>query len=275
MSPLPLFERDLTINNTTTTTHTISITVTATIATVAVVAVFMGGVIVVVIVAVVEIVEVVASFMEEVMVFVVVVIAAVVEVDVHADDDIDPEESVNIWPFFALEFTQETPQSICSKDVALWNILDMSVTAETSHADRSWLKDCALRNMNIMSVTADTSHNPIGPFGVAEQMPTGDSLMHASTASWSSVLFRGANAAVTPTRKSFTFRVLGGCWCADGRGLGVYGMSRVVSDRHSPRSEGDEIKRAMNKNDNKVISTICTLCTHAHTHTHTHILCIV
>ena len=138
----------------------------------------------------------------------------------------------------------------------------MSVTADTFHADRSWLKDRALRNMNLTSVTADTSHDPIGPCGLAEQLPTGDSLMHASTASWSSVLFRGANAAVTPTRKSFTFRVLRGCRCAHGRGLGVYFISRVVSDRHSPRPEGDEIKRAVNKNNNKVISTICTLCTH-------------
>ena len=133
----------------------------------------------------------------------------------------------------------------------------MLVTADTSHADRSCLKDCALLNIKLISVTADTSHDPIGPCGPAEQLPTGDNLMHASTASWSSVLFRGANAAVTPTRKSFTFRVLRGCRCAHGRGLGVYFISRVVSDSHSPRPEGDEIKRAVNKN-NKVISTICT-----------------
>ena len=36
-----------------------------------------------------------------------------------------------------------------------------------------------------------------------EQSPTGDNLMHASTASWSSALFRGANAAVTATSKAF------------------------------------------------------------------------
>ena len=143
MSPLPLFERTLTITATTA-THTITIAVIATIATVLLAVSFMKDVIVVVVVVVVEGVEVVASFMEEVVVFVVVVITAVVEVDVHADDDIDPEESVNILSCFALEFTQETPQSICSKDVALLNIPYMLVTAETSQADRSWLKDCAL-----------------------------------------------------------------------------------------------------------------------------------
>ena len=46
------------------------------------------------------------------MAFVVVVAAAVVEVDVHAVDDIDPEEPVNMLSFVAFEFTQETPQSI-------------------------------------------------------------------------------------------------------------------------------------------------------------------
>ena len=65
------------------------------------------------------------------------------------------------------------------------------------------MKDFALLNMKLISAMADTSHNPIGPFGLAEQMPTGDSLMHASTASWSSVLFRGANAAVANTTKAF------------------------------------------------------------------------
>ena len=94
MLPLALFEGALTIATTTATTQIITITVIATIATVAVL------------------------FMEEVMVFLVVVVAAVVVVDVHNDNDIDPEESVNIFSCFASEFTQETPQSICSKDVA-------------------------------------------------------------------------------------------------------------------------------------------------------------
>ena len=120
-------------------TQTISITVIATIATVEEVAVFMEEFIVVILVVVVAIVAMVASFIDEVMVFVVVVAAAIVEVDVHAGNDID----VNISSCFALEFTQKTPQGLCSKDVALSNIPDMSVTAETSHTDRSWLKDWA------------------------------------------------------------------------------------------------------------------------------------
>ena len=104
-SPLDLFERALIIT-TSTTTHTSTITVIAAIVPVSVV--------------------------------------AVVEVDVHTANDIDPGESANMRFCFALEFTQETPQSICSKDVALLNIPYMLVTAETSQADRSWLKDCAL-----------------------------------------------------------------------------------------------------------------------------------
>ena len=84
----------------------------------------------------------------------------------------------------------------------------MSVTADTSHLDRSWLKDCASQNIELMSVTANTSHDLIGPCGPVEQFPTGDNLMHASTASRSSVLFWGANAAVTATRKTFGVGVL-------------------------------------------------------------------
>ena len=110
------------------------------------------------VVVVFEVVEVVASSMEEVMLFVVVVVAAVVEVDVHAVKDIDPCEARNMNLLFALECTQEKPQSICSKDVALWNIMDMSVTVETSHADRSWLKARAPLNIIRMLVTRDTSH---------------------------------------------------------------------------------------------------------------------
>jgi hypothetical protein len=72
----------------------------------------MEEVTVVVIVVFVEIVEVVAEFMEDVMAFLVVVAAAVVEFDVHAANDIDPEEPVNMLSFVAFEFTQETPQSI-------------------------------------------------------------------------------------------------------------------------------------------------------------------
>ena len=50
--------------------------------------------------------------MKDVIVVVVVVVVEIVEVDVQADNAIDPEESVNMWSFFALDFTQETPQSI-------------------------------------------------------------------------------------------------------------------------------------------------------------------
>ena len=73
----------------------------------------------------------------------------------------------------------------------------MLVTADTSHADMSWLKDCAYANIPYMLVTADTSHDPIGPCAPAEQLPTGDSLMHAPTASWSSILLWGANTVAT------------------------------------------------------------------------------
>ena len=100
---------------------------------VAVVAVFIADVMVFVVVVAVAIVEVVAVFMVEVTAFVVVVVVAVA---VQTVDDIDPGEPVNMLPCVALEFNQETPQSVWSKDVAPWNILSMSVTADTSHADR-------------------------------------------------------------------------------------------------------------------------------------------
>ena len=72
----------------------------------------------------------------------------------------------------------------------------MSVTADTSHADRSWLKDCALANTPCMLVTANTFHDPIGPCGPAEQSPSVDSFMHCLTAALSSAVFWGANAAL-------------------------------------------------------------------------------
>ena len=34
----------------------------------------------------------------------------------------------------------------------------MSVTADTSHVDRSWLNDNTRQNIRLMSVTANTSH---------------------------------------------------------------------------------------------------------------------
>ena len=48
--------------------------------------------------------------------------------------------------------------------------------------------------MRFISVTLDTSHSAIRPYGASEQSPFGDSLMHASTALWSSTLDRGKNA---------------------------------------------------------------------------------
>ena len=89
------------------------------------------------------------------------------------------------------------------KECVLANIVVMSVTADTSHADRSWLKDCALENMPFISVMADTFHDPIGPFRPAEQLPTGDRLMHTRLARWSSALVWGANAVATPMTKAF------------------------------------------------------------------------
>ena len=87
------------------------------------------------------VVVVVAVFIVVAVVSVVVVVAAVA---IHTVDDIDPEEDRNIWYFVAFEFTQETPHNIWLKDFAPLNISLMSVTADTSHADRSWLKECAL-----------------------------------------------------------------------------------------------------------------------------------
>ena len=87
----------------------------------------------------------------------------------------------------------------------------MSVTADTFHADRSWLKDCFPLNNDLISVMADTSHDPMGPCGPAKQSPTGDSLMHKPKASLSSVLFWGANVAVAAASKAFgigTLRVV-------------------------------------------------------------------
>ena len=78
---------------------------------------------------------------------------------------------------------------------------DMSVTADTSHNDRSWLKCLFVKNSFAISVTADTPHNSIGPCG-SEQLPTADRWMHVPTAAWSSALFWGANAAVKAIRKA-------------------------------------------------------------------------
>ena len=62
----------------------------------------------------------------------------------------------------------------------------MVLTFDTSHLEMSPLNALALENMNIVLVMRDTSHSAIGPCTSWEQSPPGDSLMHASTAVWSS-----------------------------------------------------------------------------------------
>ena len=89
VSPMLLFERALIII--TTTTHMITVTVIDTVAVVAVVAVVM--------------VFIVGVFVVVVLV-VVVAKLVMVAVVVHNVDDIDPGERVNMWSFFAFEFTQ-------------------------------------------------------------------------------------------------------------------------------------------------------------------------
>ena len=100
---------------------------------------------VVVVVAMVVVVVTFGDLVVDTVVVVVMVFLAVVSavVTVHAVDDIDPEEPVNMSSFVAFDSIQETPQSIWVKDMAPLNIPLISVTAETSHADRSWLKDRA------------------------------------------------------------------------------------------------------------------------------------
>ena len=67
------------------------------------------------------------------------------------------------------------------------------VTADTSQADRSWLKDLAPLNIAYMSVTADTSQAPIGPCELEEQSPTAELFRQTYLASLSSFLDFGAN----------------------------------------------------------------------------------
>ena len=163
VSPMLLLERALTIIITTS-THIITIAVIETVAVVALVMVFIVGIIVSVVVLLVvfpAVLVMVAAVVVDVMVLAVLVVAAVVAIAavvVHTVFDIDPGERVNMSRFFAFECTQETPQSICSKDVAPSNIPCISVTADTSQADKSWLKDCAWWNIPYMRMTADTSH---------------------------------------------------------------------------------------------------------------------
>ena len=57
--------------------------------------------------------------------------------------EIDPEEPSNMNFFSALECTQATPQRVRLKDVAPSNMPVISITCETFHVERSWLKDVA------------------------------------------------------------------------------------------------------------------------------------
>ena len=49
------------------------------------------------------------------------------------------------------------------KELAMWNICFMSVTAETFHATMFSLKFSRLSKRRLMSVTADTSHSAMSP----------------------------------------------------------------------------------------------------------------
>ena len=87
------------------------------------------------------------------------------------------------------------------KDDARRNMYPISVTADTSHFDKSWLKAEARENMAAISVIADTSQSPIGPCGPLEQSPIGESLMHSLTAARSCSADSGLNAAAVRTSK--------------------------------------------------------------------------
>ena len=73
-------------------------------------------VVVIAVVVVIVLVAAVVVVVVDIIVFVLVVVVAVV---VHTADDIDPEEPVNMLCFIAFDFTQETLQSVWSKDCAL------------------------------------------------------------------------------------------------------------------------------------------------------------
>ena len=81
------------------------------------------------------------------------------------------------------------------------NMNAMSVTAETSHFDRSALKADAYANMDAMLVTVDTSQSPIGPCGPSAQFPIGDVLIHLLTAARSCSLDSALNASKARVRK--------------------------------------------------------------------------
>ena len=61
----------------------------------------------------------------------------------HTVFDIEPGDSANMSTFDAFELTQAAPHSVCWKEIASENMQSISVTRDTSHWDRSWLKDSA------------------------------------------------------------------------------------------------------------------------------------
>ena len=75
------------------------------------------------------------------------------------------------------------------------NIWDIVVALDRSHFETSPLNEVAPQNIPDMSVVLDTSHDPIGPFGPRAQSPTGEIVMHASTAVLSSARDREINTA--------------------------------------------------------------------------------
>ena len=72
--------------------------------------------------------------------------------------NINPCEPLNMSFLIAFESSQASPQSCCLNDVAPRNILLISVTLDTFHADISPSNDAAPRNIPLISVILDTSH---------------------------------------------------------------------------------------------------------------------
>ena len=68
----------------------------------------------------------------------------------HTVFDIEPGELSNILFFDAFELTHAWPHSVWSKEVAPQNILNMLVTCDTSHLDRSALNELAPPNIQRM-----------------------------------------------------------------------------------------------------------------------------
>ena len=80
--------------------------------------------------------------------------------ELHTVVDIDPSEFLNMSAFPAREEIHAFPQRVCLNDVAPSNICFMSVTATTSHLDKSELNALAPMNIKDIVVTFDTCHLP-------------------------------------------------------------------------------------------------------------------